>query len=199
MVVVALFGADVAATLLLGLARFRGPLFRETLKAPRVFPSKLPTPSKTEKVVSLDLVLVAFTFGTLNSHWITLPCTEPRISVTLLSVGVGAVSVLLLFLCVVRKKNDPLLELFLAQMKSMVVPSDAFTVSPSATYPEESPLSSMDSSVPLGATELLVFTDPNRQLVFPAGSQLSGVSKHTLVTPQPVRVMFTSVLLANDK
>lgn len=60
--------------------------------------------------------------------------------------------------------------------------SDAF--SPSAMYPDDCPVSSIDSMVPLD------ITDANRQAWFETGSQLFGNSTHSLVLPQPAAVIF---------
>lgn len=72
-----------------------------------------------------------------------------------------------------------------------IVTIEALVVSPSATYPEESPLSSKDMRVPLGGTGLAAYTDAKRQVSFPAGSQSFGVSTHSFLVPQPSRVIFT--------
>lgn len=72
-----------------------------------------------------------------------------------------------------------------------IVTTVALVVSPSPTYPEESPLSWKDMREPLGGTGLAATTDAKRQVPFVAGSQLSGVSTHSFWVPQPSRVIFT--------
>lgn len=75
----------------------------------------------------------------------------------------------------------------------MALSGDAVEMSPAAMYPLDIPRSSMDRSTPLRGIGVLAATDANRQLPFPAGSQVAGVSMHSLVVPQPVRVMLKGV------
>lgn len=99
----------VEATLALGLARFRRPLFRLTVKFPRVPPLMLPDPRRMAKV-TVELLLL--TPGRVNPHWILLPFTLPCIPVTVwLSTGAEE-SGMVLFQFSALKKNIPLLVLF---------------------------------------------------------------------------------------
>lgn len=68
----------------------------------------------------------------------------------------------------------------------MYVTIVAFAVSPSAMYPVEFPRSSKVALV-----EDRDSAEPNRQVLFPAGSQSAGISTHSFEVPHPSRVMFT--------